>query len=84
VLNIIVPVFDLGRSYENVRSGKRPEIWKSLEIYIQNCVGTLKTQATAGLHKSGTWKGQIDQQKLPWAAKYVSFFVVWKKFWNDN
>lgn len=52
VLNIIVPAFDLGRSYGKVRYGKSPEnVWKSLErawknlksseIYIRNCVRTL-------------------------------------------
>jgi len=46
VLNIIALIFDLGKSYGNVRSGTYPEnvwktSWKSLEIYIQNCVGTL-------------------------------------------
>jgi len=43
VLNITASVFDLGRSYGNVRSGKCPDSvwkrsWKSLEIYFQNCV----------------------------------------------
>jgi len=43
VLNITVAVFDLVRSYGNVRSGKSPEnvwkwSWKRLEIYFQNCV----------------------------------------------
>jgi len=47
VLNALVPVFDMGRSYRNVRPEKRPEnvwkrSWKTLEIYIQNCVGTLQ------------------------------------------
>jgi len=32
VLNIVVPVFDLGRSNGNVRSGRSPT------ICIQNCV----------------------------------------------
>ena len=35
MLNIIVPIFDLGPSWEKFRSGK------SLEIYFQNCVETL-------------------------------------------
>ena len=48
ILNNIGSVFDLGRSYGNVRSGKSPEnvwkrSWKSLEIYFQNCVRTLTT-----------------------------------------
>jgi len=43
VLTITVPVFDMGRSYGNVKSGKNPEnvwkrSWKSLEIYFQNCI----------------------------------------------
>jgi len=47
MLNITVPVFDLGRSYENVKSGKSPEnVWKRsskcLKVYFQNCVGTLQ------------------------------------------
>jgi len=46
VLNITVPVYNLSWSYANVRSGKSPEnvwkrSWKSMEIYFQNCVGTL-------------------------------------------
>jgi len=43
MLNILVPEFDLGNSSRNTRSGKSPEnvwkrSWKSMEIYIQNCV----------------------------------------------
>jgi len=46
MLNFTVPVFDLRRSYRNVRSRKCPDnvrkrSWKSLEIYFQNSVGTL-------------------------------------------
>jgi len=37
-----VPVFDLVRSCENLRSGQSlKRSWKSLESYIQNCVATL-------------------------------------------
>jgi len=44
--NIIAPVYDLGRSYGNVRSGRSSEniwkrSWKCLEIDIQNFVRTL-------------------------------------------
>jgi len=36
MLTIIVPVFDLGMSFGKLESGK------SLQIYVQNCVGTLR------------------------------------------
>jgi len=36
VLTIIVPLFDLGMSFGKVKSGK------SLEVYVQNCVGNLE------------------------------------------
>jgi len=44
---IIVPVFDMGMSFGEVMSRKSPEkVWKrsgkTMEIYIQNCVRTLK------------------------------------------
>jgi len=44
VVNIIVPpVFDLGRSFGNVKSGKSPEnVLKNSGNYIRNCVGTLQ------------------------------------------
>ena len=43
MVNNIVPEFDLGRSHVNVKSGKVQKMSsiKSLEIYIQNWVGTL-------------------------------------------
>jgi len=50
VLNIIVLVIDLGRSYGNVRSGRSLEnVLKSLEIHIQNCIWTCM------IHKKYYW-----------------------------
>jgi len=42
VLTIPVAVFESGISFEKVKSGKK--YLTSLEIHIQNCIGTLKTQ----------------------------------------
>jgi len=45
VLTIVVPVFDLGMSFGKVTSGK------GLQIYIQNCVGTLDSNMRISVFK---------------------------------
>jgi len=49
VLNMIAPVVDLGMSFGKVKVWKRSQ--KSLESYIQNCVGALFSWISYGLFK---------------------------------
>ena len=39
LLNVLLPVYDLGMSFGKDKCGKRS--WKSMKIYIENCVGNL-------------------------------------------
>jgi len=43
------------------------------------CVSLAKARTTQKARRA-----KMTNTNLPWAAISISYFVVWKKFWNHN